>query len=180
MKLFGFFLVVAGFLAGAYYLTGAGGNVLGPGFIIAFVVATAGVVILRTVTRKRKGAVEKVAAEVNTVERTLSNLAKGVANMEREKDSIDVYDFSSEIENRFNDDLEKFVEARESIAIAYGLPLYAEVMSHFAAGERYLNRVWSCSVDGYIDEAHNYLSRAREQFEEGHVILVKMVEPSTS
>ncbi len=180
MKLFGFFLVVAGFLAGAYYLTGAGGNVLGPGFIIAFVVAVAGVVILRVVTRKRKGAVEKVTAEVNTVERTLSNLAKGVADMEREKDSIDVYDLSNQIDNRFTEDLEKFVEARESIAIAFGLPLYAGVMSHFAAGERYLNRVWSCSVDGYIDEAHDYITRAREQFEEGHAILAKMVEPSTS
>ena len=68
----------------------------------------------------------------------------------------------------------------ESIAIAFGLPLYASVMSHFAAGERYLNRVWSCSVDGYIDEAHAYISRAREQFEEGHAILAKMVEPSVS
>ena len=32
MKLFGFILVAAGFLAGAYFLTGAGGSTLGPGF----------------------------------------------------------------------------------------------------------------------------------------------------
>jgi hypothetical protein len=178
MKLLGFFLVLAGFLAGAYYLTGAGGNVLGPGFLVSFVVAVAGVVILRVVTRRRKGAIEKVNAEVNTVKRALSSLAKGVANMEAEKDSIDVYDLSKQIDDRFNEDLEQFVEARESIAIAFGLPLYASVMSHFAAGERYLNRVWSCSVDGYIDEAHNYITRAREQFEEGHAILAKMVKPS--
>jgi hypothetical protein len=180
VKFFGFFLVVAGFLAGAYYLTGAGGNVLGPGFFAVFVVAVAGVIILRVATRKRKGAVEKVAADMNTVERTLSSLASGVADIERNRDSIDVYDLSRQIENRFNEDLEKFVEARESIATAFGLPVYADVMSHFAAGERYLNRVWSCSVDGYIDESHEYITRARTQFEESHAILSKNTGPSMS
>ena len=38
-------------------------------------------------------------------------------------------------------------------------------MNPFAAGERYLNRVWSASTDGYIDEAHTYVDKAREQFE---------------
>jgi len=38
------------------------------------------------------------------------------------------------------------------------------VMSSFAAGERYLNRVWSASADGYIDEVNAYLDKAREQF----------------
>ena len=37
-------------------------------------------------------------------------------------------------------------------------------MSAFAAGERYLNRVWSASADGYVDEAREYIERAREQF----------------
>ncbi|HMB54361.1 MAG TPA: hypothetical protein VKU40_13665, partial [Thermoanaerobaculia bacterium] len=62
--------------------------------------------------------------------------------------------------------LAAFAEARESIAYRYGLAAYGEVMSHFASGERYLNRVWSASTDGYIDEAHDYLVRAKEQFEE--------------
>ena len=37
-------------------------------------------------------------------------------------------------------------------------------MSSFAAGERYLNRVWSASADGYIDEVNTYIEKAREQF----------------
>jgi len=40
------------------------------------------------------------------------------------------------------------------------------VMSMFAAGERYLNRVWSASADGYIDEVNTYLEKARGQFSE--------------
>ena len=42
-------------------------------------------------------------------------------------------------------------------------------MSKFAAGERYLNRVWSTAADGYIDEAHASLSRSRQQFDEALV-----------
>lgn len=173
MKLLGFALVAAGFLAGAYYLTGAGGAVLGAGFWISFVVSLAGVVVLRVVTRKRKGAVEKVTAEVNTAGQSLARLAAGVGELYEQRDSIDVYDLSRVIDDRFTEDLDLFVEARESIAIRYGLPVYAGVMSHFAAGERYLNRVWSCSVDGYIDEAHAYLTRAREQFAEGYARLTE-------
>ena len=167
MKLFGFILVAAGFLAGAYFLTGAGGSTLGPGFAVAFAIASAGVVILRVVTRQRVSAKEKVTAEVRTTEETLALLVDGVEELIDRKDSIDVYDLPAEIDRRFVGPLARFVEARESIALAYGLPAYASVMSHFAAGERYLNRVWSCSVDGYIDEAHKYLGRARDQFIEG-------------
>jgi hypothetical protein len=55
-----------------------------------------------------------------------------------------------------------------SIAHVYGLPAYADVMNEFAAGERYLNRVWSASVDCYIDDVHQYLQQARHQFEQTH------------
>lgn len=174
MKLIGFLLVAVGFLAGAYYLTGVDGQVLGAGFLISFVIAVVGVVILRVATRKSKGAVEKVTAEVQSVRQSLSSLARSADELEQQKNTIDVYDLSKQIDDRFNEDLERFVEARESIAIAYGLPAYASIMSHFAAGERYLNRVWSCSVDGYIDEAHRYLGHAREQFVEGHEKLSKL------
>jgi len=57
-----------------------------------------------------------------------------------------------------------FVDARESIAHRYGLAAYGDVMTRFAAGERYLNRVWSASADGYIDEVNEYLEKAKDQF----------------
>ena len=44
--------------------------------------------------------------------------------------------------------------------------LEIKALAHeFAAGERYIHRVWSASVDGYIDEVLAYVPRAREQFE---------------
>jgi len=46
----------------------------------------------------------------------------------------------------------------------FGMQNYADVMSNFAAGERYINRVWSASTDGYVDEVRMYLDRANQQF----------------
>ena len=48
----------------------------------------------------------------------------------------------------------------------YGMQTYADIMSEFAAGERYINRVWSTTADGYDEEAEIYLARAAEQFED--------------
>jgi hypothetical protein len=47
-------------------------------------------------------------------------------------------------------------------------------MSHFAAGERYLNRVWSASADGYVDEVNAYMVKAEEQFSEAFDQLKKL------
>ena len=50
----------------------------------------------------------------------------------------------------------------------FGMQNYADVMSNFAAGERYINRVWSASTDGYVDEVNLYLDKALSQFREAH------------
>jgi hypothetical protein len=50
----------------------------------------------------------------------------------------------------------------------FGMQNYADVMSAFAAGERYINRVWSASTDGYLEEVRLYLEKARNQFVEAN------------
>ena len=60
--------------------------------------------------------------------------------------------------------LRRFAEARESMVHLFGLQTYADIMSSFAAGERYINRVWSASADGYDEEAATYLEKAATQF----------------
>jgi len=72
------------------------------------------------------------------------------------------------------EDLNNFANARESMQHVFGLQNYADVMSAFAAGERYINRVWSASTDGYVDEVRNYLNRATEQFREARSLFSKL------
>ncbi|MDZ7770818.1 MAG: hypothetical protein U5K38_18035 [Woeseiaceae bacterium] len=44
-------------------------------------------------------------------------------------------------------------------------------MSEFAAGERYINRVWSASADGYDGEAADYIAKAAHQFRDAQSML---------
>ena len=73
------------------------------------------------------------------------------------RDSIDL---------KLRNDLRRFADARESMVHLFGLQVYADIMSNFAAGERYINRVWSASADGYAEEATAYLGKAATQFGE--------------
>jgi hypothetical protein len=72
------------------------------------------------------------------------------------------------------EDLNDFANARESMKHIFGLQNYADVMGAFAAGERYINRVWSASTDGYVDEVHSYLDRATRQIREARVLFVEL------
>ena len=49
-------------------------------------------------------------------------------------------------------------------------------MSSFAAGERYINRVWSASADGYIEEAATYLKKAGAMFVDAQTQLSRAAE----
>ena len=100
---------------------------------------------------------------------------ENIRTLEAEKESLHPYELHGRIDELFLDDLSRFVGARESIGHAYSLAAYAEMMNTFAAGERYLNRVWSASVDCYIDDCHEYLTRAREQFESSQSTLEALV-----
>ena len=107
---------------------------------------------------------EKLSENIRAVETTLAAIVQNINTLNSERHSINTYDMRFRIDELFPDDLAGFVEARESIAHRYGLTAYGQIMSSFAAGERYLNRVWSASADGYIDEVSAYIEKARDQF----------------
>jgi hypothetical protein len=96
----------------------------------------------------------------------LENVCQNLEAICARGDDLPVYEARFEIDRLFRDDLSRFAEARESMIHVFGMQNYADVMSNFAAGERYINRVWSASTDGYVDEVRMYLERAREQFRE--------------
>jgi hypothetical protein len=57
------------------------------------------------------------------------------------------------------------VESRISIIQITGYGPYAEFMSDFAIGERFISRSWSAGVDKYKDESLNYVEKAIPFFE---------------
>ena len=80
------------------------------------------------------------------------------------------------IDLKLREDLRRFADARQSMVHLFGLQTYADIMSHFAAGERYINRVWSASADGYDEEADAYLKKAAVQFEEAKQQLLTVAD----
>jgi hypothetical protein len=166
MKLVGFLMVTVGFIAAALASVLDENTVRWLWYIPALGLGVAGVVLIRTERARHSKTEHHVAARIETVDSSLEKIAANINKLNADKHSIDTYDMRHRIDELFVDDIDSFVDARQSIAHRYGLAAYGEVMSTFAAGERYLNRVWSASADGYIDEVNEYLERAREQFTE--------------
>jgi hypothetical protein len=132
---------------------------------IALVVGFAGVFLARHGSRAAATAADLLEANMAAVRESLDNVVRDVGRLNREKNDIPTYDVGKEIDRSVLDDLNRFVDARKAISHTYGLQAYADIMSHYAGGERYLNRVWSASADGYVDEVNAYLALALEQFE---------------
>lgn len=166
MKNFGYLLITIGFLIAAFYAVVDTEVVVWSKAGFGLLLGLLGVALIQISLRGKRTAVEAVRANVEKLEESLSRIADNAAKLDGEKESVDAYDFRHRIDDLFLDDLNIFVENRESIAHAFGLQAYADVMTHFAAGERYLNRCWSASTDGYIDEIKKYISRSSRQFNE--------------
>lgn len=158
-------LVILAFLSGAY-LTSLDPNTLNwmlfiPIIVVGFIAAM--------MAKRAEAAAAKhddvLTANRSELEESLSNILKNLEELDGRKDKIPTYEMRFEIDKIFRDDLFRFAEARESMKHIFGLREYADIMSSFAAGERYINRVWSASTDGYVDEVLMYVEKARSQFE---------------
>lgn len=163
MKKIAYLLLVSGFLYGAYVAALDEKIVAWDLFAVAALAAIAGVVIAKRAdsATARSGAV---------LEMNRSELNESIGNIVRDLGEVTDGDPPTRerlrewIDSTLRNDLRRFAEARESMVHLYGLQTYADIMSEFAAGERYVNRVWSAAADNYDDEARRYLDRANEQF----------------
>ena len=167
MKAVGFLMVTVGFIAAALAAVLDEDTVQWFWYVPALVIGAAGVAAIRIDDARHSRTEHHVAANIGTVLSSLERVAANIKQLDADKHSVDTYDMRFRIDELFADDLESFVAARESIAHRHGLAAYGEVMTCFAAGERYLNRVWSASADGYIDEINEYLEKAKDQFAAG-------------
>lgn len=121
---------------------------------------------------------ERVAGNMATLEQSLANISRNLSSICGDKDNLPVHEARFMIDRLFRDDLNNFANARESMVHVFGMKNYADVMSSFAAGERYINRVWSASVDGYVDEVSKYLDRANDQFEHANELFSELRDQS--
>jgi hypothetical protein len=164
MKAFALILIIASFLVGAF-LSSLDPQTVNWAFMAPTLgVGLAGLWLHRRAAHGEIRAGRRLADNIQLLGSCLDNIRRNLDAVCARGDDLPVYEARFEIDRLFREDLSRFAEARESMIHVFGMQNYADVMSNFAAGERYINRVWSASTDGYVDEVRQYLNRAREQF----------------
>ena len=175
MKNLGYFLVVAGFLGGAFATSLDVQEINWTLFAVTAVAAIVGLGIY-------KQQVGAMARSESVLETNRVELRESIANVVEDLRSINEDQLTrgavlrDRIDLKLREDLRRFADARESMVHLFGLQTYADIMSNFATGERYINRVWSASADGYDEEADVYLKKAAVQFDEAKKQLLKAAD----
>ncbi len=147
MKNLGYLLITAGFLFGSYFSVVDSEHVSWGMVAPALVLGLVGVALIWLGKRGERQATDAVQAGLERLEESLANIVRNVTELDEKKGETDPYEVRHLIDAAFMDDLDTFVQSRERIAHRFGLQAYANIMSHFATGERYLNRCWSASTN---------------------------------
>ena len=163
MKNIAYLLLAGGFLVGAYATALDAQNVDWTLFGIAAIAAIAGVVIAKRSTRAHATSGTVLETNRKELNESIGNIVRDIGEM-TDGTAAKGEELRNWIDEKLRPDLRRFVDARQSMVHLFGLQTYADIMSEFAAGERYINRVWTSSADGYDAEAETYLGRAAEQF----------------
>ncbi len=156
----GHVLLWAGFLAAAFVSTRQQDAVEWSWYAVAVTIGAAGIVMLRAKAATSGEGKAQAEIEVARLGEILEKIGADLARLKRERDSIAVADVRNSIDERLAPHLRDFDESREALSSVHGLEAYVEVMSRFAAAERNINRAWSASADGYVDEVWACVERA--------------------
>ncbi len=168
MKSIALILVFGAFLAGAFVSVLDTREVNWSWLVPVLLIGIIGLWLSRKADHKEARAGHRIAGNINLLSKSLDNILNRLELINDNKEELPTYEARFEIDRLFREELNTFADARESMIHVFGMQNYADVMSNFAAGERYINRVWSASTDGYVDEVNLYLGRALDQFREAH------------
>ncbi|MFT5322104.1 MAG: hypothetical protein ACI934_002267 [Pseudohongiellaceae bacterium] len=167
-------MVMLSFLAGAFIAVLDPVTVNWGWMSVTLMIGVAGLWTYRRATHSEASSGHRLSGDMQLLQESLQNILSNLQDICGRKEDIPVYEARFEIDRLFRTDLNNFAESREAMIHIFGMQSFADVMSAFAAGERYINRVWSASTDGYIDEVHQYLEKARYQFEEAKNLFSKL------
>jgi len=164
MQMLAKLLVVLAFLGGAFLASLDPVKMDWITFVPVIIVGAIGVFLSKRMEAAAAKHDAVLTANRADMEDSLTNILANLKALEGRKDKIPTYEMRFEIDELFRDDLIRFAEARETMKHIFGLRAFADIMSSFAAGERYINRVWSASTDGYVDEVLMYVEKSLNQF----------------
>ena len=162
-----------GVTAGAFITVREAGSVNWMHYGAAVVLGVVGVVLVRMTSRSAVVDEAHVTASMQVVNDSLEAVARQIERLNQDREKIGVYGMHGRIDDDVMADVNRFVEVRETIITVHGLETYARTMDAFASGERALNRAWSASADGYIDEVWACLERAERLVKRAQGVLAE-------
>ena len=152
MRLLGHILMWAGVLLASFFSVAEIASISWEVYVGSLVVGLVGVALLRKTAATALHQEHRISEDLATMRAALSNVVRVLEELVEEGEMIDVYGVKDRIDGDMAENMANFADARESMIPAFGLTAYAEVMTRFAGGERLVNRAWSASADGYLDE----------------------------
>jgi hypothetical protein len=164
MNKLAYLLISTGFVGGAFVAVLDPTTVQWGWFAGPAIAGLAGVFLLRNSVHGAASADHKLDEGVDTLRQSLDSIVANLKDLNERRDELPPHEVRFDIDRLFRNDLNAFADARECMIHRFGLRNYANIMSGFAAGERYINRIWSASTDGYVDEVRLYLDKALHQF----------------
>jgi hypothetical protein len=160
----GYVLIAAGFLAGSYFSVIQADTVSWVPWAVALGAGALGIALARYGHHSSARSEDVLGSNITAIRSSLGSLAHKARQLHQEAAELNPYEVRHLIDERFMEDLSTFVEARESLKHRHGVQAYAEIMTSFATAERSLNRAWSASTDGYVDEVALSLEKAATHF----------------
>lgn len=171
LKALGSVLLAAGFLLGAYVVVGHEKHVEAVPYAVALGLMLGGMAALRLHRSQAAQQTEIHEQNLGVLDQSLERLIRSVEEYSRIDQEVELAGLHERIDRDLLEDIETFVSARESMVPRLGMQTFADVMAPFAAGERLLNRAWSSSADGYVDEVRSCVARALAQLRQAQSVL---------
>lgn len=170
MKMLGYSLIILSFLGTSLTAVLHPLSVNWLQFSLFLVAGIVGLTLIKHNKHKESRQSGKLDGHINTMEQCLQKIVSNLQTLNEQRMTLPTYEVRFDIDRLFRKDLNTFADIRKSMLPVFGMQQYADIMSAFAAGERYINRIWSASTDGYEDEVRDYILRAYTQFKEANEI----------
>lgn len=133
-------------------------------YICALVIGVVGAVAIRVSQKQAASETTRLGDDLQVLNRSIQSLCTKMTDLIKQRSTLHVYAVRHVIDRTLRDDIADFVDARETLIHTFSMQDYADAMTDFAIAERYVNRAWSASADGYIDEVWTCLPLAAERF----------------
>lgn len=179
MKRIGLGALWAGVLGGAFVSVRHTDAIEWGAYAAAAVLALAGVILLRRSAAATASDGARVERDVGSLHDSAAQLVARLDAIVAERATLGVYEVKDRIDGALVEPLGVFADRREALIVAHGLDVYADVMTHFAHGERLINRAWSASADGYVDEVWRCVEAAQTLMQQARDRLVARGTPTS-